>query len=164
MEHMNVRRRRVWKRKTLTFVIDRMSVFSTLIYTVWCVKRQTKPIVSIDLVIGGDHGNWSFRASGNINENFTSGRIISRIFSLAHVQCKKENGYIMGNTIMSPIGDSLKNIFSRCFHGLTHEGKRSLEFFPMVVLFHHQGKNQYVVHSGRMFLSLETYLSIPLYL
>ena len=42
--------------------------------------------------------------------------------------------------------------------------KHSLELCPMVVLFHHQGKKQYAVQSGRVFLSLETYISMPLYL
>ena len=61
--------------------------------------------MSIDLVIGGYYGKESFRAIININAKFTSGRNITRIFRLAHVHCKKDNGEIMGNTFTSPIGD-----------------------------------------------------------
>ena len=73
--------------------------------------------MSIDLVIGGDHGKGAFRASIKINEKNTIGRNITIIFRLAHVQCKKENGDIMGNTFMDPIGYRLKNICAGHFLG-----------------------------------------------
>ena len=56
--------------------------------------------MSIDLVPGGDHGKGSFRASININAKIISGKNITRIFRLAHSQCKKYNGEIMGNTVI----------------------------------------------------------------
>ena len=36
--------------------------------------------MSIDLVIGGDHGKGAFRANIKINAKFTLGRNITRIF------------------------------------------------------------------------------------
>ena len=59
--------------------------------------------MSIDLVIGGDHGKAAFIVSINIKANFTPGRNITIIFSLAHVQCRNYNGDIIGNKVMSPI-------------------------------------------------------------
>ena len=85
--------------------------------------NNNKSIMSIDLVIGGDHGKGAFRAIININAKFTSGRNTTRIFRLAHVQCKKDNCENMGNTVMAPIGDRLKNICAGRFLGGTHEGK-----------------------------------------
>ena len=76
--------------------------------------------MSVELVIGGDHVKGEFRASLNINENFTPGRNINIIFRLAHVHCKKDNCEIMGNTVMFPIGDRLNNIFYGCFTSWTH--------------------------------------------
>ena len=56
------------------------------------MRKIKKTIVSIDLVIGGDHVKGVFRASTNLNENFTSGKNLTIILSLAHVKFKKENG------------------------------------------------------------------------
>ena len=78
--------------------------------------------MSIDLVIGRDHGKGAFRASININAKFTSGRNITIIFRIAHVQRKKKNGLVLGNTVVDPIGDRLNNICSGIFLGWTHEG------------------------------------------
>ena len=80
-------------------------------------ENKNKSIMSIDLVIVRDHGKGSFRASININANFTSGRNITRVFRLEHVQCKKDNGDIMGNIVMDLIGDRLKNICAGRFIG-----------------------------------------------
>ena len=41
--------------------------------------------MSIDLVIGGDHGKGAFIASININAGFTPGRNITRTFRLVHL-------------------------------------------------------------------------------
>ena len=78
--------------------------------------------MSIDLVVGGDHEKGSFRASININENFTSGRKITRIYRIEHVQCNNYNGNIIGNTVMEPIGYRINNICAGGFIGWTHEG------------------------------------------
>ena len=40
--------------------------------------------------------------------------------------------------------------------------KHSLEFLPMLVLFHHQGKKQYTIQSDHVFFSLETYTYMSL--
>ena len=42
--------------------------------------NNNKSIMSIDLVIGGDHGKGAFIASINLNANFTSGRNITTLF------------------------------------------------------------------------------------
>ena len=55
--------------------------------------------MTIVLLIGRDHRKGAFRASIKINAKFTSGRNITRIFRLAHVECKKYNGDILGNLI-----------------------------------------------------------------
>ena len=86
--------------------------------------------MSIDLVIGEDHGNRAFRASININAKFTPGRNITRISSLAHFQRKKVNGENMGNTVMAPIGDRLYNIFALRFLCWTHQGKTQFGILP----------------------------------
>ena len=75
--------------------------------------------MSIDLVIGRDHGKGAFRASIKIYDKFTLGRNTTRIFRLAHVQCKNYNGGIMGNTFMYPIWYRIKNICAVCFLGWT---------------------------------------------
>ena len=79
--------------------------------------------MSIDLVIGRDHGKEAFIAIININVSFIPGRKIIIIFRLEIFQCKKGNGYIMGNTVMAPIGFRIKNIFTVRFLGWTHESK-----------------------------------------
>ena len=69
---MNIRRRRVCKRRALTSGINRLNVFSSLSYPILCTKRQNKneSIMSIELVIGRDHGEGVFRASINMNAKF----------------------------------------------------------------------------------------------
>ena len=55
------------------------------IYRMMCEEaNKNEPTVSIDLVIGRDHGKGSFIASITINVRFTSGRNITKIFRLAH--------------------------------------------------------------------------------
>ena len=87
------------------------------------IGKKNESIILIDILFGGDHGKRAFREIININAKFTSGRNVTRIFSLAYVQCKKYNGEIMGNTFMDPIGDRLNNICSGRFLGWTHEVK-----------------------------------------
>ena len=86
--------------------------------------------MSIDLVIGGDHGKGVLRASIKSNAKFTSGINITRIFKLAHFQCKKNNGDIMGNTLIFPIGYRLNNICNGQFLGWTNEGKTQFRVMP----------------------------------
>ena len=124
MEHMNMIKRRVRKRSTLTSGIDRLTVFSPLSYPISCTKRGKKESIMLnDLVIDGDHRKGAFRASININTKFTSVSKITRIFRLAHIQCKKDNGEILGNVFMDPIGYRLKHICAGHFLFWTHESK-----------------------------------------
>ena len=81
------------------------------------IFEEGKQIMSIDLVIVGYHVKGAFRASVKIDSKFTSGRNTTKIFRLAHVQCNKDNGYILGNTFMAQIGDRLKNIYAGRFLG-----------------------------------------------
>ena len=82
-----------------------------------CEEAKNESILIIYLVICGDHVKVEFIESINTNENFTSGRNITRIFRLAHFQCKKYNGEILGNKGMAPIWNRLKNIFDGIFLG-----------------------------------------------
>ena len=86
--------------------------------------NKNESIIPTDLLTGGDNGKGEFRTSIYINEKLTPGRNINRIFRLAHVQCKKDNGEILGNIFMAPIGYRLKNICDELFLGWTHEGKK----------------------------------------
>ena len=131
MEHMNMIKRRVRKRSTLTSGIDRLTVFSPLSYPISCTKRGKKESIMLnDLVIDGDHRKGAFRASININTKFTSVSKITRIFRLAHIQCKKENGEILGNTAMDPIYDRLNNICDGIFLGCKHKDKTLFIIMP----------------------------------
>ena len=85
--------------------------------------NKSESVMSTDLTIGGDHLKGAFRASIQLNQKFTSGRNITRIFRIAHVQCKKENGDILDNTAMTPIWNRLKNICSGHFLGCTNKVK-----------------------------------------
>ena len=76
--------------------------------------------MSIDLVICRYHRKGAFRASIKINAKFTSGRNITRTFSLAYFQCKKYNVEILGNTVKGQIGYRLHNICAGRFIGCTH--------------------------------------------
>ena len=76
--------------------------------------------MSTDIVIGGDHGKGAFRSIININENVTSVRTITRIFWLANVQYKKENGETLGNIVISPICYRLNNICAGRLLGWKH--------------------------------------------
>ena len=82
--------------------------------------------MSIYIIIGRDHGWGAFRASIKLKENFTSGRNITIISRLSHANCNKDNGEILGNTGMSPIWYSLKNIFSE--HFLVGHMKENTQF------------------------------------
>ena len=94
------------------------------LYCMMCKDaKNNKSIMSIDLVIGGDHGKGEFIASININAKFTPERNITRIFRLTNVQCKKDNGEILGNTVVNSIGYRLKNFCAGLFLGWIHEGK-----------------------------------------
>ena len=98
--------------------------------------------MSIDLVIGGYHGKEEFRESMNINEILISGRNITRIFRLSHVQCKKYRGDVLRKTVMDTIGYSLNNICSSIFLVEHMKVKHSLDLLPMVVLLQCQGQNK----------------------
>ena len=82
--------------------------------------------MSIELIIVVYHRKGSFRAIIDINGNFTPGRNTTIIFNLAHVQCKKDNGDIVRNIFMGPIGDRLKYICIGIFLGCTHEDKHTV--------------------------------------
>ena len=64
---------------------------------------------------------------------------------------------------MAPIGYSLKNICDGRFIGWKHEGKIRYRIMLRGFPLHHQGKI-YIQFSQAVFLSLEIYISIPLYL
>ena len=85
--------------------------------------NKSESVMSTELTIGGDHLKGEFRASIHLNQKFTSGINITRIFRIAHVQCKKENGDILDNTAMTPIWNRLKNICSGHFLGCTNKVK-----------------------------------------
>ena len=76
--------------------------------------------MSTDLLICGDYLKGAFRSSINKNENFTSVRNITRIFWLANVQYKKENGETLGNIVISPICYRLNNICAGRLLGWKH--------------------------------------------
>ena len=80
-------------------------------------------IIPIDLALGRDHGKGAFREIINLNNIYTSGRNITRIFRIKNIQCKKDNDKILDNTVIDQIGDSLNNIFCGSFIGFKHEDK-----------------------------------------
>ena len=88
----------------------------------------------------------------------------TRIFMIVHVQCEKDNGEILGNTFMASIGYRIKNIFYGLFLGWTHEGKTRFLILPRCCTLPPPREKQYAFQSGRVFLSLDTYLSMPFYL
>ena len=92
--------------------------------------NKNEPTMSIDLVIGGDHGKGAFRSSIMIYTHFISGRNITIIFRLANDHFKKDNDDIMGNTVIAPIGDGLNNICAGRFLGWRHEGKTQFRIMP----------------------------------
>ena len=87
--------------------------------------------MSIDILVGEYRGRVSFIASINPNEKCTPGRNIAIIFSLAHVQCKNQNGDILGETVIAPMEDRLNNICDGIFLGWAHEGK-----IQFIILIH----------------------------
>ena len=94
--------------------------------------NKNESITSIEFLIGGDHRKGLFIASININAKFIPVRNITTIFRIVHFQCKKDNGEIMGNAVMAPIGYRLKNICACSFLGWTHEGKIQFIILPHV--------------------------------
>ena len=116
--------------------------------------------MSIDLVIGGDHGKRAYREIIKLNERITPGRKTITIFKLAHIRYNKKNGEIINIRVVYPIRDRINHICARSFIGWTHKGKKHFITLPHCFPLSLPRAKKYEMQSGCVFLSIETYLSI----
>ena len=61
----------------------------------------------IDIVIGGDHGQGSFRFQMKILYIMNNEKIHESTLPVGCISCKKYNGLILKNTIIKDLGDSI---------------------------------------------------------
>ena len=62
---------------------------------------------------GGDHGAGAFRCPIRIVLKFDDGstsKYVHTDCSIAHIQCRKDNGNVLENTIIKPLGNGLKQL------------------------------------------------------
>ena len=60
-----------------------------------------------DIIIGGDHGQGSFRFPINILYIINNEKIHEIIQLVGYILCKKDDGLILENTIIKDLGDSI---------------------------------------------------------
>ena len=58
-----------------------------------------------DIVVGGDHGQGSFRFPMKILYIMNNGNIHESIQPVGYILCKKDNRIILNNTIIKDLGD-----------------------------------------------------------
>ena len=61
----------------------------------------------IDIVVGGDYGQWAFRFPMKILYIMNNGNRHESIQPVGYILCKKDNGIILKNTIIKDLGDSI---------------------------------------------------------
>ena len=64
----------------------------------------------IDIVVGGDHGQWAFRFPMKILYIMNNVNRHESIQPVDCILCKNDNGIILRNTIIKDIGDSIKSL------------------------------------------------------
>jgi hypothetical protein len=71
---------------------------------------QLEGLSRVDICIGGDHGGGKFRMSFKVLFRFESNETISRLYQIASVSHPKDDSQMLNDTVLKPIGDSLKII------------------------------------------------------
>ena len=107
--------------------------------------------MSIDLVIGGDHGKRAYREIIKLNERITPGRKTITIFKLAHIRYNKKNGEIINIRVVYPIRDRINHICARSFIGWTHKGKKHFITLPHCFPLSLPRAKKYEMQSGCVF-------------
>ena len=63
-------------------------------------------LTSIDLVIGGDHGQGKFRCANGMNVN-------SFCLKVGHIDCDKDTYDVLKNSVTTPLNNDIKTIISK---------------------------------------------------
>ena len=73
--------------------------------------REWNDLKKIGIVAGADHGKGAFRVALQVGYFFKDGKPpVRREIRVGHMLCKHENDEILSNTVMVPIGESLKKM------------------------------------------------------
>jgi len=67
-------------------------------------------ITRLDICVGGDHGGGKFRMSLKLLFRFNGRESISRLYQIASVSHPQDNSQLLKDTVLEPIGESLKLI------------------------------------------------------
>jgi hypothetical protein len=74
-------------------------------------RRDVKKLSSIDLVVGGDHGQEQFRMLAKVIARDEDKRIIDKfVIKLAHIDCKKDTYHVLRDTITPSLNRDLKEL------------------------------------------------------
>ena len=101
------------KNPTEVFILQLKNMLSQTKFSDKQIKLSD--IERIDIITGGDHGAGAFRCPICIVLKFTDGTYVQTECSIAHIQCKKDNGVVLENTIIDPLGDGLKELLQNPF-------------------------------------------------
>jgi hypothetical protein len=67
-------------------------------------------LIRVDICVGGDHGGGKFRMSLKVLFRFHGKESISRLYQIASVSHPKDESQLLNDTVLKPIGESLKLI------------------------------------------------------
>jgi len=67
-------------------------------------------LIHVDICVGGDHGGGKFRMSLKVLFRFHGKESISRLYQIASVSHPKDDSQLLNETVLKPIGESLKLI------------------------------------------------------
>jgi hypothetical protein len=67
-------------------------------------------LICVDICVGGDHGGGKFRMSLKVLFRFHGKESISRLYQIASVSHPKDDSQLLNETVLKPIGESLKLI------------------------------------------------------
>ena len=73
-------------------------------------QAELDELVRLDICVGGDHGGGKFRMSLKLLFRFEAKNTISRLYQIASVSHPKDNSQLLNETVLQPIGESLKLI------------------------------------------------------
>jgi hypothetical protein len=74
-------------------------------------ERKVDRLTSIDLVVGGDHGQERFRMLAKVIARDENEKIIDKfVMKLTHIDCKKDTYQVLRDTITPSLNRDLKEL------------------------------------------------------
>ena len=94
--------------KTLTTSLD------SLYYQDFSINSDNTSISTIDIVVGGDHGQGKFRSNSKFTlRDIHIKKLKSYVIKNAHIDCDKDTYDVLNNSIVKPLNEEIKLLINK---------------------------------------------------